>query len=275
MKNLTKTAAAVLFLSSATGVLAQERRPALQPDRPFHAHTELIGLDLVVDAPGVDGKPIVLGAIDDIVLDGATGQLSHVIIEREKALRAIAWKDVTWTRTDEGSPLATAEMSVADLEARPTLKEKDADLIVGRRPASSEADRSHLLSEAGDASVLATTARTPIATVGDLVLDLHAGRVAFATVTMERRTHLVPTEKILLRLLEQDEAAKKAAEEGAEAKDEEPRLVALLAMSKDALAEAPVIDAEKEATASHPRFRDAVYRYHGVPNPDAKKGARN
>ncbi|MEM9378302.1 MAG: hypothetical protein AAGB93_00025 [Planctomycetota bacterium] len=275
MNNLTKTAAAALFLLSANGALAQERGAPPQPDRPFHAHTELIGLDLVVDKPGADGKPIALGTIDDLVLDGATGQLSHVIVEREKALRAIAWKDVTWGRTDDGALQPTAEMSVVDLEARPTLKEKDADLIVGRRPAASDAERSHLLTEAGDASVLATTARTPIATVDDLVLDLHAGRVAFATVTLERKQYLVPTEKILLRLLEREEKAKKEAEDGAEADDEGPKLVALLAMSKDALADAPTIDAEKEATPSHPRFRDAVYRYYGVANPDLAKGARN
>lgn len=292
-RNLFASAVILCLSGSADAAFAQEAGQAeraraarvqgekkASADAPFHTQSELIGYD-VLTVKGADrGNPTDLGDIQDIIFDPRTGAISYVLIQSDAASRALRWSDLAWTKNAEGKTIASIDLSQEEFEAIAALTDKDIEALVGGEAVLAAAGRlerkakeggagegevararagaarsmsNHRATEIDDIDVFAKGTEEALCDLGDYVIDCKKGRVAFATMTSQGATYVVPIEKIAVR--PKDRAA---------AAEESPELCAFLEMSTDEMSGAPTLSRDGNQSVSNPRFRKQVYAFYGV-----------
>ena len=278
----------------ATDAAAPQDAKALRPDRPFVGHSAIVGIDLKSSVAQADGEPLDLGDISDFVVNGATGQISYVVIssggvgEVGHTLRTVAWDMIAWGKNDDGAATASVQLNEEQFTAIPEFKVENLEMLTGRgaveaaakragdaakdwtdeekdamakkaREAMGKASKTHLATSINGLGIYGPAGDKAFASVGELIIDAERGAVAFTSVEANDVTILMPFQAIELKATESDSDAK-------------PEYRAMVSKGEADLAGAPAVDDENNMNASNPRFRAATYTFFGIEDPAQAKG---
>lgn len=265
------------------GQAGKVKAPSKGLRRAFLPHSTVIGHAVTA------GEGVAMGTVQDLVLDPATGTLSHVVIKAGEnsavagQMRAVPFKSLSWKAAVNGDTTASLTLEPRAFEALQAFDPAKLDALAGSkaidaaakrvekaakdmtdeakaalgqsaREATATAARSVLLSGLAGASVHAPTGDA-FASVGEAVIDCGRGTVAFATVGAADAQYLVPFPLLELKSEPTRDPAAPV------------KLSVTAPMDATALADAPKVEGKLTRLISQPRYRASVYKHYGVEAP--------
>lgn len=278
--NMAITAASFLALVSAPAIAQQietpQREGEVQTERTEKRSPRFLKQSDVTGAEVTNGQKgdsrVVLGSIGDLVIDGRTGEVRHLILESGGTLgigekqTAIAWDYIGCDR-ENGFTLA---MTAEEIEAKPKFDPTKLSALSGDATATNA--RSEGAEVGTDEAALAASSSLILASqIGDcpvhaskdnlgkgmtLFIEPSHGQVAFAQVSVGGIAGIGDSNYVLPW----------QAVSVVEPVGEEGERTVRIAKSKAALEVAPKLE-DEGADMDDPKFRSKIYEFYGVERP--------